>query len=343
MRSRLYEAEQERLAAERGDARQSQIGSAERSEKIRTYNYPQDRISDHRIKMNLSNIPGVMDGQIDSLVQELRAADEAQSPCRSRTAGRARGRRRLIPVESTIDDTRAPSTPSAGALSFATASLRVRRASKAPRLDAELLLGHVIGKSRTRLAIDASEPIDSEIVAFDLLVSRRRIAGRSQSRISSVRENSWDTISRSDPGVLVPRPETELLVERAVDDDRSVVGQIESHSGARSLHRQRRDRAFAGVDRSDTEPRVITVQTGTPGQIFRPKRCDYATSKSTSRSASNDRVELVEGDLLAWTDRTVGYDSHRIRRIYGPIRSTAIRKSPPSHAWRSMAAAMVSS
>lgn len=77
LRSRLYEAEQERLAAERGDARKSQIGSAERSEKIRTYNYPQDRISDHRIKMNLSNIPGVMDGQIDSLVQELRAADEA--------------------------------------------------------------------------------------------------------------------------------------------------------------------------------------------------------------------------------------------------------------------------
>lgn len=77
LRSRLYEAEQERLSSERGDARKSQIGSAERSEKIRTYNYPQDRISDHRIKMNLSNIPGVMDGQIDSLVQELRAADEA--------------------------------------------------------------------------------------------------------------------------------------------------------------------------------------------------------------------------------------------------------------------------
>ena len=77
LRSRIYEAEQERLAAERGDARKSQIGSAERSEKIRTYNYPQDRISDHRIKMNLSNIPGVMDGQIDSLVQDLRAADEA--------------------------------------------------------------------------------------------------------------------------------------------------------------------------------------------------------------------------------------------------------------------------
>jgi peptide chain release factor 1 len=78
LRSRLYEIEQTRLAQERGDARRSQIGSAERSEKIRTYNFPQDRITDHRIKLSLSNIPGVLDGQIDPFVQELRAADEAE-------------------------------------------------------------------------------------------------------------------------------------------------------------------------------------------------------------------------------------------------------------------------
>ena len=77
LRSRLYDIELERLASERGDERRSQIGSAARSEKIRTYNFPQDRVSDHRIKINLSNIPGVLDGQIDSLLQELRAADEA--------------------------------------------------------------------------------------------------------------------------------------------------------------------------------------------------------------------------------------------------------------------------
>lgn len=78
LRSRLYEIEQNRLAEERGDARRSQIGSGDRSEKIRTYNFPQDRITDHRVKLNLSNIPGVLDGQIDPFVQELRAADEAE-------------------------------------------------------------------------------------------------------------------------------------------------------------------------------------------------------------------------------------------------------------------------
>ncbi len=77
LRSRLYDLEQERLATERGDARRSQIGSAARSEKIRTYNFPQDRVSDHRIKLNLSNIPALLDGQIETLVNELRAADEA--------------------------------------------------------------------------------------------------------------------------------------------------------------------------------------------------------------------------------------------------------------------------
>lgn len=84
LRSRLYDVEQQRMAQERGDARRSQIGSGERSEKIRTYNFPQDRITDHRINYSLSNIPSVLDGQIDPFVSELRTADEAE---RLREAG----------------------------------------------------------------------------------------------------------------------------------------------------------------------------------------------------------------------------------------------------------------
>ncbi|MBL8130121.1 MAG: peptide chain release factor 1 [Thermomicrobiales bacterium] len=84
LRSRLLDIEQQRQAQERGDARRSQIGSGERSEKVRTYNFPQDRITDHRINLSLSNIPGVLDGQIDPFVNELRTADEAD---RLREAG----------------------------------------------------------------------------------------------------------------------------------------------------------------------------------------------------------------------------------------------------------------
>lgn len=78
LRSRLYDIEQQRLAQERGDARRSQVGSGDRSEKIRTYNFPQDRVTDHRIHQNLSNLPRVMEGEIDGLLRELRLVDQAE-------------------------------------------------------------------------------------------------------------------------------------------------------------------------------------------------------------------------------------------------------------------------
>ena len=78
LRARLYEQELERQQAELGAQRRSQIGSGDRSEKIRTYNYPQDRITDHRIGLTVHNIPGVMAGALDPLVEGLVAADRAE-------------------------------------------------------------------------------------------------------------------------------------------------------------------------------------------------------------------------------------------------------------------------
>jgi len=78
LRSRIYATEQERLAKERGEMRSGQIGSGDRSEKIRTYNFPQDRVTDHRIKENFSNLPKIMEGDIDSIIRMLKEADKAQ-------------------------------------------------------------------------------------------------------------------------------------------------------------------------------------------------------------------------------------------------------------------------
>lgn len=75
LRSRLYAAEQERLAKERGDMRSGQIGSGDRSEKIRTYNFPQDRVTDHRIGENFSNLPAIMEGDIGDIIDELKKRD----------------------------------------------------------------------------------------------------------------------------------------------------------------------------------------------------------------------------------------------------------------------------
>ncbi len=78
LRARLYDIEQQKLDEERGGMRRSQVGSGDRSEKIRTYNFPQDRVTDHRLKINLSNLPSVMDGNIDGFVRELQSADQAE-------------------------------------------------------------------------------------------------------------------------------------------------------------------------------------------------------------------------------------------------------------------------
>jgi peptide chain release factor 1 len=77
LRARLLALEEEKRATEEGDARRAQIGRGERAEKIRTYNYPQDRITDKRIEHNLSNIERRMDGDIDDLIDELSTQDEA--------------------------------------------------------------------------------------------------------------------------------------------------------------------------------------------------------------------------------------------------------------------------
>jgi peptide chain release factor 1 len=76
LRSRLLEHQEQKHQQELGEARRSQIGTGDRSEKIRTYNFPQDRITDHRIKKNWSNIQGIMDGDLDRIVEKLKEADK---------------------------------------------------------------------------------------------------------------------------------------------------------------------------------------------------------------------------------------------------------------------------
>jgi peptide chain release factor 1 len=75
LRSRLLAAKIEEEQQQLGDARRSLIGSGDRSEKIRTYNYPQDRITDHRIGYSRSNLPGALNGEIDDIIEQLQAKE----------------------------------------------------------------------------------------------------------------------------------------------------------------------------------------------------------------------------------------------------------------------------
>lgn len=79
LRARVYEAERQAVASERADMRRSQVGSGDRSERIRTYNFPQGRVSDHRINLTLHKIEQIMDGEgLDEIIDALTAEDQAK-------------------------------------------------------------------------------------------------------------------------------------------------------------------------------------------------------------------------------------------------------------------------
>jgi peptide chain release factor 1 len=75
LRARLYDLEMRKQTQQQSDARRSQVGTGERSEKIRTYNFPEDRITDHRVGFKVHQVPRVLDGELDPIIDALVAAD----------------------------------------------------------------------------------------------------------------------------------------------------------------------------------------------------------------------------------------------------------------------------
>jgi peptide chain release factor 1 len=89
LRSRLYEMEREKQEAAEREARRSQVKSGDRSDKIRTYNFPQDRMTDHRIGLTKHNLPSLLDGDLDEVIDALKTyfqAEALKSPDRGREA-----------------------------------------------------------------------------------------------------------------------------------------------------------------------------------------------------------------------------------------------------------------
>jgi len=78
LRARLYDIEQSKLTAEVEDARRSQVGTGERSEKVRTYNFPQNRVTDHRIDFSSYRLPAVLEGDLDEFIEQLAAAERTE-------------------------------------------------------------------------------------------------------------------------------------------------------------------------------------------------------------------------------------------------------------------------
>jgi len=87
LRSRLMDLEIQKREADERDARRAQVKSGDRSDKIRTYNFPQDRMTDHRISLTKHNLPGILDGDLENIIDALRAHDQAEALKAAQTGG----------------------------------------------------------------------------------------------------------------------------------------------------------------------------------------------------------------------------------------------------------------
>jgi peptide chain release factor 1 len=77
LRARLYDMEQQKITTERAESRRAQVGTGDRSEKIRTYNFPQNRVTDHRVDLTIHNLPAILEGALDSVIDAVATADQA--------------------------------------------------------------------------------------------------------------------------------------------------------------------------------------------------------------------------------------------------------------------------
>ena len=218
LRARLYErALEERNAAEAAE-RLSQIGTGERSEKIRTYNYPERRVTDHRIKFTAHNLDAVLAGDLSAFTQALAGRGPKPPP---------RGREQRV---STVRELLGP-----------TREYLEGKGVRSPRLDAEYLLAHVLGIKRLELYLDHDRPLEpAEVDRLRELVRRR---GRREPLAYVL--GSWGFYGlelRCDARALVPRPETEILVEHCL----ALLGGCRGAEHRRRRHRHGRDRAGPG-------------------------------------------------------------------------------------------------
>ena len=79
LRARIYEAERERQAAEQAAVRKAQVGTGERAEKIRTYNYPENRVTDHRVKLTVYRLDQVLQGDLEEFTETLAAEERREA------------------------------------------------------------------------------------------------------------------------------------------------------------------------------------------------------------------------------------------------------------------------
>ena len=278
LRARIYEAERERQAAEQAAARSAQVGTGARAEKIRTYNFPQNRVTDHRVKLNVHRSSRCSAGRSTS------------SPTRSPpTSGAARSRPRVTLGEVLARRDRLPGG--------------TRRREPAARRRAA---------ARARARADAARALHAARPAADRGRARARRASSSQRR--GAREplayvlGDWGfrrLTLQTDARALVPRPETEIVVERCL----ALLDGVAEPARARRRH----GHGAIALALAHELPGAHVVATDVSADAL-------ALARENAERRSGSTSSFVEADLLDGVDGPV-----RPRRL-----EPAVRRSPAS-------------
>ena len=314
LRTRLYELERERLASERAGARKSMVGSGDRSERIRTYNFPQGRVTDHRINLTLHRLPEILEGQLDELIGALIAEDEAE---------------RLASLD---DECVRPCAAAAARLAAVERHAPPRRRAA----DGACARGRARGRCCSTISTTPAP------AAFDALVARR-LAHEPVAYIIG-RRAFWTIELEVGPGVLIPRPDSETLIEAAVAHFGDAgparildLGTGPGHPAAR------RARPMAGGDRArrrclgrgarlcPPQRRARLATRRIPARRLGRGRSTSASTSSCAIRLMSRRARSCRADVADWEPR--GRALCRRRRARRLSRARAATR-PPARAGR---------
>ena len=205
LRARLYEMEQQKQQDALAKERKAMVGSGDRSEKIRTYNFPQNRVTDHRIGFTAHQLPEFMDGRIQPMIDALITHFQAEK-LKQESAGASH----------------APDAPcklkASARVGGGTSGSRRRRLAAHERRGA----AHVRPRRRSRLSLRASRARThaEEEARYDEVLAQRATGMPSQ--YITGHQEFWGLDFVVSPAVLIPRPETEHLVEAVLELARGV-------------------------------------------------------------------------------------------------------------------------